>query len=53
MTAEEFIQYGIIGFLFIDDNKNLELYPRSVGITNPILFKIMNKECYIFLNHIR
>ena len=49
----EFIKYCILSFLDIDDvNKNIELYPRSPGLLEPFLFKMLKTEFVVFFHYI-
>lgn len=40
-------------FLFVDDKKKIELYPRATGLLPPIQMHILKRHCFVFTYHIR
>ena len=53
LTPEEIIRYCIMQFLFVDDNKNIEIFPRATSLLPPLRIEFLKNQCFIFTYHIR
>jgi hypothetical protein len=53
LTPQEFLELAIFPFLEIDDNKNIEIFPRAHSFISPFVTTAFGKETIVFLYHIR